>query len=89
MKVNDVGAVSGPTPSAPRREVSNSPADKVSTPALPPPAMAADARDAQVREIVAAVKGGTYQHPTPQEIADQIVDTAELDARLRALLGGG
>ncbi len=88
MKINEVGAVPQPTPSAPRREVSNSPADKVSTPALPAPSMAASAREAQVREIVAAVKGGTYQHPTPQEIADQIVDAAEIDARLRALLGG-
>jgi hypothetical protein len=89
MKVNDIGAVPGPTPSAPRREVSNSPADKVSTPALPPPSMAASARDEQVRAIVASVKGGTYQQPTAQEIADQIVDAAELDARLRSLLGGG
>lgn len=89
MKVNELGAVAAPTPSAPRREVSNSPADKVSTPALPPAAMAASVRAAHVRDIVAQVKGGTYQHPSAQEIADQIVDAAEIDARLRALLGGG
>ena len=89
MKVNEVGAVPAPTPSAPRREVSQSPADKVSTPNLPTPAMGVSARDEQVRAIVASVKQGTYQQPSAQQIADQIVDDAEIDARLRAMLGGG
>jgi flagellar biosynthesis anti-sigma factor FlgM len=47
-------------------------------------AMPAD-RSARIREIAQAVKQGHYQ-PNPQQIAEQIVDDAELEARLRALL---
>ncbi len=89
MKVNEVGGVPAPAPSAPRREVSQSPADKVSTPSLPTANLGAAERAAQVREIVASVRQGTYQQPSAQQIADQIIDAAEIDARLRALLGGG
>ncbi len=42
-------------------------------------------RAARVREIALAVKRGQYQ-PNPQQIAERIVDQAELEARLRALL---
>jgi flagellar biosynthesis anti-sigma factor FlgM len=42
-------------------------------------------RAARVRDIAAAVKKGQYQ-PDPQQIAEKIVDQAELEARLRAML---
>ena len=42
-------------------------------------------RAARVRDIAQAVKKGQYQ-PDPQQIAEKIVDQAELEARLRAML---
>lgn len=42
-------------------------------------------RAAKLQEIAAAVKGGTYR-PNANRIAEQILQSAELDARLRAML---
>lgn len=44
-------------------------------------------RSAEVEAIAAAVKNGTYK-PDPQRIADRILETATLNARIRALLMG-
>ena len=43
-------------------------------------------RSARVQEIVNAVKSGQY-YPSPQQIAQQLVSEAEVEARLRAMLG--
>lgn len=42
-------------------------------------------RAARIRDIAHAVKKGEYK-PNAQQIAERIVDQAELEARLRALL---
>ena len=42
-------------------------------------------RGARIQEIAQAVKKGHYS-PNPQQIAERIVDQAELEARLRSLL---
>ncbi|MBK7858988.1 MAG: flagellar biosynthesis anti-sigma factor FlgM [Archangiaceae bacterium] len=42
-------------------------------------------RTARIQEIATAVKKGQYQ-PNAQQIAERIMDQAELEARLRALL---
>ncbi|HTP24171.1 MAG TPA: flagellar biosynthesis anti-sigma factor FlgM [Anaeromyxobacteraceae bacterium] len=47
---------------------------------------AASGYTARLQSIEAAVKQGTYQ-PNPQEIAEQILDDAELAARLQAMFG--
>jgi negative regulator of flagellin synthesis FlgM len=46
---------------------------------------ASSARAARLRNIEAAVQSGTYK-PDPQRIAQQILDEAELSARVQALL---
>jgi negative regulator of flagellin synthesis FlgM len=43
------------------------------------------ARAARLRSIEIAVQGGTYR-PDPQRIAQQILDEAEIAARMQALL---
>lgn len=43
------------------------------------------ARAARLRDIEAAVKSGTYR-PDPQKIAQEILDEAELSAKLQSLL---
>lgn len=48
-------------------------------------AIAASSRAQRVQEVIAAVKAGQY-FPSPQQIANQLVSEAELEARLRALL---
>lgn len=47
--------------------------------------VAAAARQQRVQEIITAVKNGQY-YPSPQQIANQLVSQAEIEARLRALL---
>lgn len=42
-------------------------------------------RAQRVQEIINAVKSGQY-YPSPQQIAQQLVSEAEVEARLRALL---
>ncbi len=48
---------------------------------------AAETRTAKLQAIAAAVKSGTYR-PDPQRIAQEILDDAELAARLQAIFGG-
>ncbi|MDX2010864.1 MAG: flagellar biosynthesis anti-sigma factor FlgM [Myxococcaceae bacterium] len=47
---------------------------------------AAAGRAQRVQEIISAVKNGQY-YPSPQQIANQLVSEAEIEAKLRALLG--
>ena len=48
---------------------------------------AAGTHSAKLAAIAAAVTAGTYR-PDPQRIAQQILDEAELAAKLQALFGG-
>lgn len=48
---------------------------------------AAGGHAAKLQAIATAVKAGTYR-PDPQRIARQILDEAELAARLQAIFGG-
>ena len=48
-------------------------------------ATVASGRAQRVQEIINAVKSGQY-YPSPQQIAQQLVSQAEIEARLRALL---
>jgi anti-sigma28 factor (negative regulator of flagellin synthesis) len=65
--------------------------DKVSVPAPDQASLAnvrtvvTSGRAARVQEIVNAVKSGQY-YPSPQQIAQQLVNDAEVEARLRAML---
>ena len=47
---------------------------------------AGGARAARLSHIEAAVRGGHYR-PDPGQIAEQILNAAEVDARLQAMLG--
>jgi anti-sigma28 factor (negative regulator of flagellin synthesis) len=46
---------------------------------------AASSRAQRVQDVIAAVKSGQY-YPSPQQIANQLVSQAEIEAKLRALL---
>ena len=46
---------------------------------------ASSSRAARLRDIESAVKSGTYR-PDPQQIAQRILDEAEVSARVQALL---
>jgi anti-sigma28 factor (negative regulator of flagellin synthesis) len=65
--------------------------DKVSFPSKDQAALeavksaAASGRAARVQEVINAVKSGQY-YPSPQQIAQQLVGEAEVEARLRAML---
>ncbi len=45
---------------------------------------AAQGREARIAALVQAVRDGTYT-PDPQQVASRILETAELEAELRAL----
>jgi anti-sigma28 factor (negative regulator of flagellin synthesis) len=47
--------------------------------------IAASSRAQRVQDVIAAVKSGQY-YPSPQQIANQLVSQAEIEAKLRALL---
>ena len=47
---------------------------------------AGGARAARLSQIEAAVRGGHYR-PDPGQIAEQILNAAEVDAKLQAMLG--
>ena len=68
-------------PSAPQQ------ADTVDTPRIASQAMQAQAATHQTKvdSISSRVKAGTYVWPTSQQIADRIMDDAELTARLQAM----
>jgi len=65
-------------------------ADTVDTPQIAHQAMQAQAVSHQNRvdSIASQVKAGTYVWPTSQQIADRIMDDAELTARLQAMFRG-
>lgn len=98
MKVTDISQIKalapGKLPEASKPSSSDRPdtADRVSTEASASVAAAVAeassaapaAREAKLQAIAAAVKGGTYR-PDPQRIAQEILDDAELAARLHAL----
>ena len=62
-------------------------ADTVDTPQIAQQAMRTQAGNHQTRvdTIASQVKAGTYVWPTSQQIADRIMDDAELTARLQAM----
>jgi hypothetical protein len=47
---------------------------------------AGNQRSARLHQLEQAVRSGGY-HPTASQVADEILAAAEVDARLRALLG--
>ena len=65
-------------------------ADTVDTPHIVSQAMQGQTAGHQTRvdSIVSQVKAGTYVWPTSQQIADRIMDDAELTARLQAMFRG-
>jgi anti-sigma28 factor (negative regulator of flagellin synthesis) len=48
-------------------------------------AAASASRAQRVQEVISAVKNGQY-YPSPQQIANQLVSAAEIEAKLRALM---
>jgi anti-sigma28 factor (negative regulator of flagellin synthesis) len=48
-------------------------------------AMVTSSRAQRIQEVINAVKSGQY-YPSPQQIAQQLVGDAEVEARLRAML---
>lgn len=48
-------------------------------------AMVSSSRAQRIQEVINAVKSGQY-YPSPQQIAQQLVSDAEVQARLQALL---
>lgn len=95
MKIPDIKEVGGLTDVAavrPTRPVAAQ-QDKVSVTQTPGVQAALDtakasagmSRTGRLREIEQAVKSGRYQ-PNAQAIANQILDDAELNARLQAML---
>ena len=101
MKVTDTGGIERFAPSAPRegpragRTEGTEGQDRVSTEesaqleaALAEASGAtASGHAAKLQAIATAVKAGAYR-PDPQRIAQQILDEAELAARLQAIFGG-
>lgn len=95
MKVRDVGDVSSAVPGEPVKAASTATAvaDKVSADQAQQlqaslasiRASAGSDRNARLLQVAAAVRGGTYR-PNPNRIADQILESAELEARIRAML---
>jgi len=48
-------------------------------------AMVSSSRAQRIQEVINAVKSGQY-YPSPQQIAQQLVGDAEVEARLQAML---
>ena len=96
MKISDTNAVAqvGITPrqakpsgpADPTDTVSNEAADKVARAVSVARQATGVNRSARLQELETAIKAGTYQ-PDVGRIAAQILDAAQLDARLQALLG--
>lgn len=99
MKVQETSLIRALQPGKPSeapkdpRETRAPAADRVSTAATAHVAAAvataahgaSASRAARLREIETAVKAGTYR-PDPQQIAQHILDEAEIAARVQALL---
>ena len=95
MKISDTNAVAQ-VGISPRQTKPAGPADPTDTVSNQADAKVARAvsiarqatgvnRSARLQELETAIKAGTYQ-PDAGRIADQILDAAQLDARLQALL---
>ncbi|MEW5847929.1 MAG: flagellar biosynthesis anti-sigma factor FlgM [Myxococcota bacterium] len=89
-ETTEVGALRPETPVESRgppqkTETTAPPAAQVAISIANARAAADAARSARLQEIRAAVERGTYK-PDPGRIADQILEAAEINARLRTLL---
>jgi negative regulator of flagellin synthesis FlgM len=95
MKISDTNAVAqaGVQPRQtrpagqpePTDTVSNGDAEKLARSVAIARQTAGVNRGARLQELEAAIKAGTYQ-PDPGRIANEILDAAQIDARLQALL---
>lgn len=96
MKISETNAVAQASatprqarqagPAEPTDTVSNGDAEKVARSVAVVRQSAGISRGARLQELEIAIKAGTYQ-PNAGRIASQILDAAQLDARLQALLG--
>lgn len=94
MKINGRDPVQGverALPAAPVEAATARP-DRVTVDRGPSAQIVADAssrasgsRVVRLRELEAAIKSGGYR-PDPSQVADEILDAADIDARLRAML---
>jgi anti-sigma28 factor (negative regulator of flagellin synthesis) len=88
------GADTGQTRSASDRSTLRSQGDKVSVDAVKQVEAVVESvrttsmanRTAQLQALESAIRQGTYQ-PDASRLAEKIIQAAELDARLRALMG--
>jgi len=93
MKINetkpvaDVGRVAPPDPPAttPRDKVTVDNSRDVDLAMATSKASMAGGRAARLQDLEAQVRAGTY-HPDPSRVADEILQDAEIDARLQALI---
>jgi len=97
MKVSDqktgqiVPLAAQRTASPPEKAVAAGPAEKVSVTKsaevdlTAAQSVAATGRTQRLQEVINAVKSGQY-YPSPQQIANQLVSQAEIEAKLRSLL---
>jgi len=96
MKVRDASQIKAVQPSAgadapreareKRERVSTAESERVSSAIAEASRGAGAARAARLRQIEAAVRQGVYR-PDPQRIAQQILNEAEIAAKVQALLG--
>lgn len=79
------------TATAPEPAVAAGPAEKVSVTKstevdlMAAQSVASSGRAQRLQEVINAVKSGQY-YPSPQQIANQLVSQAEIEAKLRSLL---
>lgn len=95
MKVTDVSQIRALQPTAAadaprdarekRDRVTTADADKVASAIADAARTAGSARAARLAQIESLVRQGVYR-PDPQRIAQQILDEAEISARLQAML---
>lgn len=99
MMIKNTTSVSGvdPTTSKPQTDaaISRLPADRVSTAegqraealVRAVQAKVGMSHTARLVEVESAIRAGTYA-PSASQLASQLLDAAEIDARLQAMLGG-
>ena len=99
MKVNDVNSVVGPErakpvetgaqlPPAPKDKVTVGDGQKVDAAVSVARSSAGASRAARAQQLEAQVRAGGYR-PDPSRVAEQILNDAEIDARLAAMLRHG
>jgi anti-sigma28 factor (negative regulator of flagellin synthesis) len=76
-----------PSPRPEGDKVSIEAARKVQDAIVSGRAHGAGGRTARLEQIETAVRGGNYR-PDPSRLAEQILNAAEVDAKLRAMLNG-